>query len=64
MSHLSANQETYNVKASIPEYYNLMGVVHGNIQQVAGQVDAKLMGDIDLQITHKMGNFIINKVKS
>ncbi|CAD8061370.1 unnamed protein product [Paramecium sonneborni] len=51
----------YQTKINIPEYYNYNGIINGDLQHISSGIDAKLYGNIDIDLT---GNFLSQKIKS
>ncbi|CAD8135385.1 unnamed protein product [Paramecium pentaurelia] len=51
----------YQTKINIPEYYNYNGIINGDLQHISTGIDAKLYGNIDIDLS---GDFSSQKIKS
>ncbi|CAD8139825.1 unnamed protein product [Paramecium pentaurelia] len=51
----------YQTKINIPEYYNYNGIINGDLQHISANIDAKLYGNIDIDLS---GDFQSQKIKS
>ncbi|CAD8139121.1 unnamed protein product [Paramecium octaurelia] len=51
----------YQIKINMPEYYNYNGIINGDLQHISAGIDAKLYGNIDIDLT---GDFLSQKIKS
>ena len=54
----------YQIKVKLPEYYSYKLKVNGSVEHKKGYVDAKTYGNVEINTILDQGDIILNKIKS